>query len=274
MKNIVPESSGYREELETAINASETAGNTVDRAVGGKIANWNKDDGSYVTEIDLKCQEKIIETISESFPDDGFQGEEEDASPDGEERVWVIDPIDGTFNFRKNMDFYCVSIALKVDDEAKVGVVYSPENSLNELYYAVKGEGAYIQEDDRKSRKLQTSKQDKISDSAVYAHLLNVYEENLERDKNFLTDLMNEGGVTREIGTCALEMCKVASGRADGSVHAIVKEWDFRASKLIVEEAGGTVRVRESWPTSSYEVVSTNGVIQRDLEKTVSDHFQ
>lgn len=274
MDELVPESCEYGEELTTAIKASKEAGSIIDEAVGENVDRWSKDDGSSVTEIDIRCQEKIIETISESFPEDGFLGEEENVSPSGEERVWVIDPIDGTFNFKKNMDFYCVSIALKVDDETKVAVVYSPETSLSELYYAVKGLGAFVVEGNGEPIRLHTSEQNSVSDSAIYAHILNVYDGNLERGKRFFTDLMKEGGVTREIGTCALEMCKVASGRADGSVHTIVKEWDFTASKLILEEAGGRVRVRESCYPSSFEVVSSNGEIQKELEEIVSDHFQ
>lgn len=267
------ENSRYSKELETALDAAEKAGNLIEKYAENGFEDWKKEDDSAVTEADIASQEIIVENIKEIFPDDTFLGEEENLTPGKEDRVWVIDPIDGTFNFKKGMDFYCVSIGFEVDGETKVGVVHSPQTSLNETYYAVENDGAYLV-NSKGIERLSTSTHNTVEESVIYAHLLNVYEENLERDKAFLTDLMKKGGVTREIGTCALEMCKVALGRADGSVHAIVKPWDFTAAKLIIEEAGGEVRVRESSFPESFEVVSSNGEIQEELEETVSEYYQ
>lgn len=133
----------FEEELQTAFRAGEDAGEVIDSFVENGFETEDKEDGSTVTEADRKAQEKVVEVISERFPEDGFLGEEEGLSPSGENRFWVIDPIDGTFNFDHGFSHFCVSIALKVEGETVLGVVYSPESSADDTYLAVKGEGAY-----------------------------------------------------------------------------------------------------------------------------------
>lgn len=117
------DNSKYFEELETGFRAAEEAVKIIDECAESGFDTEMKDDGSKVTEADKKSQEKIVEIISEDFPDDGFLGEEEDLTPNGEDRVWVVDPVDGTFNFVHGFSHYCVSIALKVDGETVLGII-------------------------------------------------------------------------------------------------------------------------------------------------------
>ncbi|MDY6766298.1 MAG: inositol monophosphatase family protein, partial [Candidatus Nanohaloarchaea archaeon] len=95
-----------------------------------------------VTEADHAVQETVVETIAAEFPGDGFLAEEDDLRPEGEDRVWVIDPIDGTTNFAHGFPYYCTSIALQVDGEPVVGVVNRPPQE--ELFTAVRGGGASL----------------------------------------------------------------------------------------------------------------------------------
>lgn len=90
---------------------------------------------------------------------------------------------------------------------------------------------------------------------------------------NLLERLAENGAVQRNLGSCALEMCRVAAGEADFHLVPVVKEWDYAAGKLIIEEAGGEVRTRDSKFPSCTEVVSSNGLLQDRVEETVSDSF-
>ncbi|MFB6100402.1 MAG: inositol monophosphatase [Candidatus Nanohalobium sp.] len=270
------EGSEYLRELRTAFRAAEDAGDMIEDYAENGFETGSKEDGSKVTEADRRSQEKIVEIISEEFPDDGFLGEEQNLRPDGEDRVWVIDPVDGTFNFDHGFSHYCVSIALKVDGEVVVGLVYSPEFSLDRSYFALKDAGAYALDSGKLSDAgaITVSSHDSIEDSLFFLTLFDIYEGELEAEMDILEELARRDAVHRQLGSCALEMCRVAAGEADFAVNAIVTEWDWAAAKLIIEEAGGEVRVRDSKFPDSTEVVSSNGVLQEEVEEIVSNSFR
>lgn len=101
-----------------------------------------------------------------------------------------------------------------------------------------------------------------------------IYSGELEEELNILEKLAKKDAVHRNIGSCALEMCRVAAGEADFQIVPIVKEWDYAAAKLIIEEAGGEVRIRDSRFSDCTEVVSSNGILQDEVEGIVADRFQ
>lgn len=265
--------SRHFQELKTAVEAAEAAGQIIDEYAESEPDQWKKEDGSSVTEADLKAQREIVEKIKGEFPEDGFLGEEQDLKPEEEGRVWIIDPIDGTFNFEKGYDKYCVSIALEVNGAVKLGVVDSPSTSLGQTFIGVKGQGAYLLTGE-KSKKLSVSNHGSIKDSLFYATAFDIYEEELEKEKEVLTKLAYMGASHRQLGSAALELCLLASGRIDFLVNPILKKWDYAAGKLIVEEAGGKARVRDSCFPKSYEVVASNGEIQQEVENAVGDTYE
>lgn len=130
--------SEYSDELEVALEAAEAAGEVIDEYADGEaeIQGSKSSPGDIYTEADIRAQERIVEVISESFPDDGFLAEEEMGyQEEGKAgRRWVIDPVDGTTNFQKGLDYFCTSIAFEVKGETRVGVVYSPESGLSSLF--------------------------------------------------------------------------------------------------------------------------------------------
>lgn len=261
--------SEFRSELEAAVDAAEKAGEIIDKYSRDGFQDSKKDDGSFVTEADLKSQKEIVSTIKKEFPEDSFLGEEEHLTPEDEERVWIIDPIDGTFNFRRDFEYHCVSIALEVDDEIKVGVVHCPESSIDRTYIAVKNDGSYIL--DRNERldeasAIETSKHESIADSVFFATMFDIYEGELNHEQKVVEEISSKGGYHRQLGACALEMCFVASGKADILYNPIAKKWDYSAAKLIIEEAGGEVRVNESRFSDTFEITASNGELQRDIE--------
>lgn len=260
--------SNYEKELEIALTAAEEAGEVMDEYQQGEIEIDERKSGhnDIVTKADMECQEKVVETISSSFPEDGFLGEEEDLSPGGEDRVWIIDPIDGTTNFQRGRDYFCCSVALREDGEYKVGVVYSPESGTGTVYYAVENEGAYRTEsleDWRDAESISVSDQD-IQGALGMAEISSRSTERLEKGLEITRELMkDEATVFRMPGAAALELCEIAEGGMDFRTDFIY-EWDYAAGNLIVEEAGGQTDTRE-YGGKLRQNTASNGIFHEDL---------
>lgn len=155
-----------------------------------------------VTNIDKECEALLIDLIRKEYPTDEILSEECGLLEGDKKRIWVIDPIDGTMNFIHHLPLFCVSVALFVDGNLFAGCVIAPK--LNETYIAEKGKGAYL--------------------NGVKLQMKNDPKE-----------------WYRAIGTAALHLAWMASGRFTAlHVHSL-HPWDFAAGKLLVEEAGGIV---------------------------------
>ncbi|MDY6766226.1 MAG: inositol monophosphatase family protein, partial [Candidatus Nanohaloarchaea archaeon] len=155
----------YERELAVAKEAARNAAAVMARHQRDGFSIERK--SSYtdlVTAADREAQQVIVDTIQAEFPDDGFLGEENDLRPDGEDRVWVIDPIDGTTNFAHGFPYYCTSIGLTVDGERTVGAVNVPPQ--DEMFTAVRGHGAELNGDP-----IETSDVDQLKDALVAARI-------------------------------------------------------------------------------------------------------
>lgn len=266
--------SKYRKELEIGLEAAEKAGEIIDSYMKNGFDEWKKDDESSVTEADIESQKAIVSTIKEAFTEDGFLGEEEHLKPDDEKRVWIIDPVDGTFNFKKGFGHYCVSIALEAEGETVVGIVHSPETALGKTYFAVKEGGSYVLEAGEKlenATEIGVSDHPKIQNSILLATTSAVYPGEMEKELELLEKFLIENTTHRQLGSCALELCYLAAGRADMMYNPIAKKWDYAAGKLIIEESSGKVRIQKSEFPNSYEIAASNGKIQEELEEILDN---
>lgn len=249
------------QELQTAMKAAREAGKVMDRyqqnSIDVKERKNNYND--IVTEADLECQRKIVETISSSFPEDGFMAEEEGLHDEGE-RTWVIDPIDGTRNFQKRRKYYCVSIALKDEKGAKIGVVHSPSSGIGVTYYAFRDGGAYRSEgidNWRESERLEVSDQD-LRGAVGMTILSSRNSSELSDGLKLTEELIGEKGADFRIpGSAALELCEIAQGTLDFKAD-IINEWDYAAGNLIVDEAGGFTQVYDYSEEYSLAVASNS----------------
>lgn len=249
----------YDDELAVAKRAARDAGRIMQeyRETGFEVGRKSAY-ADLVTEADIACQQHIIETISEAFPEDGFLAEENDRVPDGQDRVWVIDPIDGTRNFTHGFPFYCTSIALKVDEDVVVGVVYTPVQ--DELFSAVKDDGAELNGD-----QITVSDTDALRDALIVTRMSDYTASIHQIEHDILQALLDAGASFRRPGAAALDMCQVAAGRVDGHVLVTINEWDIAAGSLIVEEAGGAVEIRDAVTGDYLELVASNGSLQDEL---------
>lgn len=216
--------------------------------------------GDLVTAADLASEKVITEIIKAAYPDDLIISEE---SSEGHELFsetnlpsltgWVIDPIDGTNNFKRGINYSGISIAYVENGQPMLGVVYDPYRK--ELYLAVKGKGAT-----RNDQSVHVSAKDTF-DAGTRVCTSNSYEGGTQANIDRYSKL---GHVWIDVlGSAVLIMTDIASGRLDLYHHNGLKPWDNAAAFLIAEEAGAKITNLQghsvNWLTS--EVVVGNSVL-------------
>lgn len=229
--------SNYSKELQVAKEAASEAAEII-REYDRKRSELNiqlKGKNDLVTDADLASEQKIIEVIRNSFPDDEFlaeESEEQQHLPEG--RVWIIDPIDGTTNFAHGFPVYCVSIALWEGGAPKVGLVLEVKHG--ELYTAIAGEGAWLDGEPIQVSSLEDPEASLLGTGFPYDDF-SLVKEYLDLFDYFMK---HTHGVRRP-GSAAYDLCTVACGRLDGFFEYSLHAWDVAAAVLIITEAGGKV---------------------------------
>lgn len=192
-----------------------------------------KEDDSPVTEADLAANAIILAGLQQAFPNDGYLTEETDDNLDRltKSRVWIIDPLDGTASYVHMTGQFTVNIALAVDHEIVFSVVYAP--AVDELYYAIKGEGAYLVKDGQEQRLHVNDKNERYTFLSSQFHI-SKKDESYRLDKASLIDHIQVMG-------SSMKPCYIARGLAEVAVKIGpgTKEWDIAAPSLVLQEAGG-----------------------------------
>ncbi|MCO5096758.1 MAG: inositol monophosphatase family protein [Rhodocyclaceae bacterium] len=221
--------------LTIAIKAARRAGGIINRASRDVelIKVSAKRDKDFVTEVDKAAEEAIIGVLKEAYPEHAILAEESGASGDSE-YVWIIDPLDGTTNFIHGVPQYAISIALAHKGVLTHAVVYDP--TKNELFTAVKGGGAYLNE-----RRIRVSKRIKLNEVIVGTGFPFRYFEHVDAYMGMLRDFMHKTAGVRRPGAAALDLAWVAAGRFDGFWELGLSPWDMAAGALLIAEAGGLV---------------------------------
>lgn len=193
----------------------------------------NKND--LVTEVDRKTEKFFIDKIRQTYPEHKILAEEglgdHITSMDG--IVWIIDPIDGTMNFVHMQRNFAISIGIYEDGVGKIGLVYDVVH--DELYHAIKGHGAYM--NDIELKPLKTAD---VSEGIIGINPTWIIE-NKRIDHNVLAPLVKEARGTRNNGCASLEIAYVAAGRLDAYISLRLSPWDYAAGKILIEELGGIV---------------------------------
>jgi myo-inositol-1(or 4)-monophosphatase len=190
---------------------------------------------NFVSHADRAVEALIATKLAGAFPGDAFLGEETAATFTGSlDRVWIVDPIDGTHNFLRGVRYFCVSMAYFENGRTEIGVVYDPEH--DELFHTCRGDGAWCQHDGHDAP-LHASSCNSLSEAFVC-----VGHHDRQPEPRYLAlrhALMDAGVATRNMGAGALQLAHVAAGRFDGFVELSLNSWDAMAGLLLVEEAGG-----------------------------------
>jgi myo-inositol-1(or 4)-monophosphatase len=193
------------------------------------------DANDLVTNMDKEIEQYFIGKIREVYPNHKIMGEEGfgDALNNLDGIVWLIDPIDGTMNFIHQQRNFAISIGIYENGVGKIGLVYDVVH--DELYHAIKGNGAYMNE-----IQLPVLQETPLHEAIIALNATWVME-NHRIDHNLMIPLVRDVRGTRSYGTAALEMVFVAAGRVDAYMSMRLSPWDFAGGSVIVEELGGIV---------------------------------
>jgi myo-inositol-1(or 4)-monophosphatase len=219
--------------LKTAEHAARTAGKLLDN-LQGRCQVWSKGPKDFVTEADIAAQKVIREIVLEAYPTHGFVGEEDQAAHAWNEDFagyrWIVDPLDGTSNYVHQLPSYAVSIALELNGEILVGVVFDPAS--DECFTATLGHGAFLN-----GELIQASRCEDFADAMVAASFAANIQRGSVEIARFIEVLVACHSM-RRLGSAALNLCYLGAGRLDAYWATSVKPWDVAAGVLIAKEAG------------------------------------
>lgn len=205
------------------------------RREGVEVAGTKTSATDIVTAADRASEALIRERIVTARPDDGLLGEEGSDLAGTSGVRWVVDPIDGTVNYLYGAPEYAVSIAAQVEGASVVGVVVNA--ATGEEFSAIRGRGAWLG-----GRPIAV--RPPVEEAFAVVRTGFNYEPAIRRRQAAaVAELVTRVADIRRFGSCALDLCAVAAGRADGYVEEGCNLWDHAAGGLVATEAGAVVEI-------------------------------
>jgi len=186
-----------------------------------------------VTTLDVAIEAFLKDKLTTLIKGSGFLGEESEAHALDNEYVWIVDPIDGTTNFVRDLKNSAVSVALMQSNEIVAGVVYNPYS--DEVFSAQKGKGAQLN-----GNKIAVS-DNPFSECIAMTSLHPYHKGKAHVILDLIMEIYPMIDDTRRTGSAAIDMCLMACGRGDLCFKVLLCPWDFAAAALIIDEAGGVV---------------------------------
>lgn len=212
-----------------------------------------------VTAVDREAEVAILEILVAAFPGSGFIAEESEPERRDARMRWIVDPLDGTLNFVAGQPVVAVSIALERDGRTELGVVYQP--FTDELFVAERGAGAWCN-----GAPIHVSACIQLWEAVIHTGLPYDVREAPEASIGTFTALAGRARSIRIFGSAALDLCAVASGRADGYLEVGLQSWDVAAGTIIVTEAGGSVTHRPEMADRQQRwTIASNRLIEAEL---------
>lgn len=246
----------FQKELTLAIEIAHQIGQEQlkSRQCFGQIIK--KSDKSPVTEIDKKCENLIIQKVEKAFPNDGFLGEETGSRQGTNNRRWIIDPLDGTRPYIRQIPTYSVLLSLEVEGKNVLGVIGLPEMGI--ISWGCVGVGAYVN-----NKRVHVSNVNSLNDSMASSLGLIEKKDTIEGKK--LLELMSS--IDYSYGFMdAYSYVAVASGKLDFTVNLLDKPWDCAAGACIVEQAGGTFSdIKGNQSVHNGSIILSNGLLHNRI---------
>ena len=221
--------------LNTAIRAARNAGEIILRSSDniGQLNIDQKGKNDFASDVDRAAEREIINIIRTAYPDHAILAEES-GKHEGNDYVWVIDPLDGTTNFLHGFPQYAVSIAMKHRGRLEVAVIYDPLR--DELFTARRGGGAMLN-----NRRLRVTNQSTMKGALIGTGFPFKTDLHLDAYVGMFKAISMQAAGIRRAGAAALDLAYVAAGRLDGFWEIGIMEWDMAAGVLLIQEAGGVV---------------------------------
>ena len=203
----------------------------------------------FVTKTDKRVEEILIEELSKAKKNYSFLTEESGKIENQDkDKIWIIDPIDGTTNFLHAIPHFAISIALKINEDLQSAIVFDPIK--NEIYYAEKDNGAFFN-----NQRIRVSNKNNLDDC--------LFSSNSTGIKSIYPDFN-----MRNSGCAALDLAYVGSGRLDGYFHNKINLWDIAAGILIVKEAGGMLNDISKYNYENINIrAASSNIFSKMMEK-------
>ena len=247
--------------FETAQEAARSGGACLREGWGGDLEISFRSANDLTTQVDLKSQRVILETILKRYPDHSVLSEEEGGKVERGGAVrWIVDPLDGTTNFAHGFPFVAVSIAVEVEGSILLGIVYNPV--MEEFFSARAGGGAFCN-----GRPMKVSTLQPVQRSLLCTGFPYELESKIDLLMGRFQRMLSSSQGVRRPGSAALDLCYVAKGIFEGFWEQGLKPWDVAAGALIVGEAGGKVSNFSGAPfdVEAREILATNGLIHDEM---------
>lgn len=215
----------FKLEKDHLLDCIRIAGDAAYHIQQNGFTTMKKENNDLLTEADITANAIIKSSLLNAFPEDGWLSEETVDDPKRLQmsRVWIVDPIDGTIEFTKQLPEFAVSVALVIDQQPVLAAIYHP--CTQTLFHAIKHQGAYL----NGKRIYCKSNKNKLTLLASRSEVEN------GKWKINLPDIE-----VKPIGSIAYKLALIAAGEADATLSLGPKsEWDIAAGCLLIQEAGG-----------------------------------
>lgn len=255
-------------ELDFALKLADLADElTLSRYRAQDLRIETKPDQTPVTEADHATELMLREQINNEYPDDGILGEEFGTTNPMANRIWILDPIDGTKNYLRGVPVWATLIAFVEDDDPIIGVVSCP--ALGRRWWASKNQGSFTRDWDGTIRKISVSNVGHLVD-ASFSYSDEIGWDRFGSGKAF-ENLKNSVWRNRAYGDF-LSHLLVAEGAVDIAAEPDLKKWDMAANNIIVTEAGGIVTGFSGGNAfTELSALSTNGLLHQACLKIINN---
>lgn len=257
--------------LTVACTAAQAAGRQLTRKLRRPRTVQAKGWRNIVTDADFAAQQAALGPITAQFPEHLILAEEGDHAVEllGPQPVWIVDPLDGTTNYARQFPNFSVAIALAQHGQLQVGVTYDPLRQ--QLFYAVCGQGAYVQEKKSQPRPIRASATPDLASALVGV--------DWAREPAMRAQVLAALGriapqcrTVRALGSSALALAYVAAGWLDAYFNLSAQVWDVAAGALLITEAGGQVTTPTGapWALTHLSLAAANPHIHSQLLQTLT----
>tara|TARA_Y100001970_G_C14050688_1_gene758767 strand:+ start:168 stop:947 length:780 start_codon:yes stop_codon:yes gene_type:complete len=227
-----------------------------------KLQVSEKAPGDFVTASDKRIEKIIVNELKKTeftfLTEEAGVIEGKDKS-----KRWIIDPIDGTFNFLNGLPHFAISIAYEENGEIISGIIFDPIK--NEIFGAHKGSGAYLN-----NSRIRVSNKSNLKNAC----LVTGGPKSSSKAKEFILDeykkvSMNTNAHVRKSGSASLDIAYVASGRYDGYWQREINYWDIAAGIILIKESGGFINTikGDSFDGEKIDIIASNSKIHEELKK-------
>ena len=255
--------------LSIAVQAAYNAGSIIQQDSRNleRIKVDRKGHNDFVTEVDKKAEQIIIQTILKAFPNHNIMSEEDGSIDNNSDTTWIIDPIDGTTNYIHGHPQYCISIAVKQEDKITHGAIYDPNR--NDIFTAETGKGAQLN-----GARIRVSRMANLADSLLATGFPTYDMSLLDRYMKIFREMLESTAGQRRAGSAALDLAYVAAGMVDGFWEFNLKPWDIAAGYLMVKEAGGLICDFEGGQNmlDSGNIIAANPKLISPILKIIQSH--